>query len=147
MTSPTNLLELREVATKLKAQKYTTVPLHALPRAKPFTDSTANGLTEAIIFDIEAVYHGTAFRINNIPVFDQTRGAYRKSNMRRGIPDIIATIDGYFVGIEVKIGRDRQSEEQKEVERDLRKSGGIYFVATSYADYLAKVQAEGFFRI
>jgi hypothetical protein len=47
----------------------------------------------------------------------------------------------------VKIGRDRQSAEQKEVEADLRSSGGIYFVATSYADYLQKVQGEGFFRL
>jgi hypothetical protein len=147
MTSPKNLLELRDLATAAKQDKYKTVPSHAVPRAKPFTDATANGLTEAIIFDIENVYHGVAFRINNIPVFDQTRGAFRKSNMRKGIPDIIATIDGYFVGIEVKIGRDRQSAEQKEVEADLRQSGGIYFVATSYADYLQKVQGEGFFRL
>ena len=53
--------------------------------------------------------------------------------------DIIGIINGRFYGIEVKIGRDRQSANQKEVEREIIEAGGVYFIAKSYDDYLEKI--------
>jgi Holliday junction resolvase len=66
---------------------------------------------------------------------------YRKGVQRKGIPDIIGIINGTFYGIEVKIGKDRQSADQKEIEQEINAAGGVYFIAKSYDDYLNKLTA------
>lgn len=137
---PKNLKELARLADKLNAEKHPDLPPFALVKKK-FSDTTANDLTKTIVFDMKWVRGGTAYRINNGAVYDQKRGTYRKGVQRRGIPDIIGIIDGRFIGIEVKIGRDRQSADQKEVEQEINDAGGVYFIAKSYDDYLEKINA------
>lgn len=44
---------------------------------------------------------------------------------RKGIPDIIACVNGYFVGIELKAESGKPSELQKWNIEQIRKSGGI----------------------
>ena len=56
-----------------------------------------------------------------------------------GRDTIIGIIDGRFFGIEVKIGKDRQSADQKEIEKEINAAGGVYFIAKSYDDYLSKI--------
>jgi Holliday junction resolvase len=53
--------------------------------------------------------------------------------MQPGIPDIIACVNGRFVGIEVKNkGKlKNQSEQQKIHEQLIKKSGGIFILADS----------------
>lgn len=53
------------------------------------------------------------------------------SFMLPGIPDIIACVNGYFVGIEVKNKGKlyNQSEEQKIHQELIERSGGIYILA------------------
>ena len=66
------------------------------------------------------MYHvreGVAYRINNGAVYDAKKRVYRAGVQRKGVPDIIGIIDGRFIGIEVKIGKDRQSADQKEIEK------------------------------
>ena len=55
------------------------------------------------------------------------------SFMQPGIPDIIACVNGRFVGIEVKnVGKlKNQSEQQKIHERLIKDSGGIFILADS----------------
>lgn len=50
---------------------------------------------------------------------------------KAGVPDIIACINGKFVGIEVKRPGGRVSELQKYHIEQIQKSGGVAFVATS----------------
>lgn len=47
---------------------------------------------------------------------------------RKGIPDIIACVNGYFVGIELKAENGKPSELQKWNIEQIRKSGGIAIV-------------------
>ena len=47
---------------------------------------------------------------------------------RQGIPDILACINGYFVGIEVKAQNGRPSELQLHHCRKIREAGGFAFV-------------------
>lgn len=135
---PTNLKELAKLADQLNAEKHPDLPPFALVK-KRFKDTTANELTKTIIFDMYWVRGGVAYRINNGATYDQKLKTYRKGVQRRGIPDIIGIIDGRFFGIEVKIGKDRQSEYQKEIEEEINKVGGVYFIAKSYDDYLEKI--------
>ena len=66
-------------------------------------------------------------------------GAYRfkvhgEIFMRAGIPDIIACLNGRFIGIEVKDGNNKPSELQLAHGRQIKKSGGIFGVAYSVED-------------
>lgn len=135
---PKNLKELGKLADQLNAEKHPLLPPHALVK-KRFKDTTANELTKTIIWDMYHVRGGVAYRINNGAVYDVKKKVYRKGVQRKGVPDIIGIIDGRFFGVEVKIGADRQSADQKEIEREINDAGGVYFVAKSYDDYLNKI--------
>lgn len=141
MHSPTTLAELRQFAKIHNATKYPNVPTSALPQTT-FTDKTANGLTNAIIFDIQHVRGGAAYRINNGATYDRAKNIYRAGVVKRGVPDIVAIIAGQFVGIEVKIGSDRQSSHQREVEGEITAAGGVYFIAKTYEQYVVSLTAS-----
>lgn len=79
------------------------------------------------------------WRSNNIPAFN--RRADGSVQMRRlpqhsmrGLPDIIVIKDGFFVGLEVKAQKGRQSPHQKEFEARCKDAGGEYHVVRSIDD-------------
>lgn len=47
---------------------------------------------------------------------------------KTGVPDVLASVGGYFVGIEVKAQNGKPSELQLYNVREIRKSGGFAFV-------------------
>lgn len=54
---------------------------------------------------------------------------------KKGVPDIIGiTRDGRFVGLEIKVGKDRQSEDQKGFEKQIKEKGGVYAVIKQFDD-------------
>ena len=63
--------------------------------------------------------------------------------MEPGIADIIACVNGLFVGIEVKRpgAKREQSEVQKVHERNVKKSGGIYLLADSLQEVIDLVSS------
>lgn len=93
----------------------------------------ANQVTSAIIEYIQLTGNA-AHRINVIGV-PLPGGKFRPSP-NRGVADIIACIDGRYVGIEVKIGRDKQSVYQKKYQEDIESSGGIYFICSSLSNFI-----------
>jgi hypothetical protein len=58
-----------------------------------------------------------------------------------GTADLTMVINGRYVGVEVKIGKDRQSEVQKEFESSLSRSGGLYFIVKSWEDFHSKISS------
>ena len=135
---PKTTRQLSDYKSEQNLTKYPGMPPSAVPKGS-FSDSNANELTKCIIYDIENVLEGLALRINNTGIYDPRTKRFRKSHTRKGIPDIIAVIDGKFLGIEVKYGSDRQSPEQKEIEKDIISAGGIYFVAKTYSGYVENI--------
>lgn len=66
-----------------------------------------------------------------------------------GAPDILACVDGVFFGIEVKAGRNKPTELQKQNLRAIHAAGGVACVINetnidALADLCAFVKAEGF---
>lgn len=106
-------------------------------KVKPYKDATANDLTKSII-DFIIFSGGDANRIN-------CQGQVRKINgrmvwthgaTRKGSADVHAIYKGRHISIEIKIGRDKQSEDQiKEAER-ITRAGGLYFVAKDMPSFL-----------
>jgi len=115
-----------------------------------FRDDTANGLTKCIISFIR-LHNGQAERINTMgrPVdtrqtFTDVVGRTRtigtmkwgRSTSTRGSADISATIKGRSVKIEVKAGKDRQSQAQREYQRHVEDAGGIYYIARNFESFV-----------
>ena len=136
---------LKQLSQEYLKTKHPNVPKHCLPVIK-YSDKTANGLTKCII-DFIQYKGGQAERIS--VVSRKVAGKFVKSTMTKGTADISATIPVYFrdsngnflikkglsVKIEVKIGKDRQSEEQKRYEQDILNAGGYYFIAKDFNSF------------
>jgi hypothetical protein len=122
------------------------------------TDNGANGLTRCII-DWITFKGGQAERINtmgrridntktvkDVLGFTRVVGSvsWQKGTGTKGSADISATIPmvvnnmkvGVSVKIEVKYGKDRQSEDQKKYEHLINEAGGIYVIARNIDDFI-----------
>ena len=104
--------------------------------------SKTSELTEAIL--IAASEHGARLHRNNSGIATYNHGG-KVSKVRYGVGpvgggggDLIGwTSDGRFLSIEVKVGRDKQSEAQKKWERWVNMGGGRAGVARSVEDAIA----------
>jgi hypothetical protein len=126
-------------------QKYPSAPEAYLP-IKKYNDNSANALTKCIIdFLIFSGYQ--AERINTMGRYvDDSKiitdvvgfqrkigsGKYIKGTGTKGSADISATIKGRSVKIEVKYGKDRQSDYQKEYQQAIERAGGVYIIARDF---------------
>ncbi|NBI96854.1 hypothetical protein D1645_18455, partial [Parabacteroides goldsteinii] len=54
----------------------------------------------------------------------------------KGIADVQVTYNGKVYNFEIKIGKDRQSDIQKDVEAKIKAAGGHYAIVKCYDDFL-----------
>jgi len=139
---------LEEIERDYLMEKYPSVPYTALAKSK-WNDKTANGLTQCIVKFLDMSGH-QAERINTMGVYRGPnkvrdvdgsirivgKGRYTKSTGTKGSADISATINGKSVKIEVKIGKDRQSDDQKIYQEKIERAGGLYFIAKNFDEFL-----------
>jgi hypothetical protein len=139
---------LDELSYKLTRLKYPNIPIHAFVY-KRYRDDSANGLTKCIIDFLN--YKGwQAERVANMGRQLTTRDTYTdvigkqrticsskwiKGTGTDGTADISAIIAGKSVKIEVKYGKDRQSEKQKVYQDKVIKAGGMYYIARDFANF------------
>jgi hypothetical protein len=144
---------LKQLKLNESIKKRPNVPLYALESALPkYTDKTANGLTRCILEFLELCDYQVE-RINTMgrpidnrkqvtDVIGRTKTigsmTWGKSTATKGSADISATIQGRSVKIEVKIGKDRQSQDQKNYQAKIEKSGGQYWIAKNFDDFIKK---------
>lgn len=141
-----NKQRLAELELKHLVEKFPSVPV-AYQAVTKWNDSSANALTKSITAFLNFNGH-QAERINTMGVFRQGAklkvgevirqmpGKYTKSTGTKGSADISATIQGRSVKIEVKYGKDRQSEAQKEYQQAIENAGGIYFIAKTFDEFI-----------
>jgi hypothetical protein len=142
---------LKQLKQQSMLDAYPNVPKYALSTPK-YEDKTANGLTKCIIEFLQLSNH-QAERINTMgrpidnrkqvtDVIGRTKTigsmTWGKSTATKGSADISATIQGRSVKIEVKIGADRQSQDQKIYQENIEKSGGQYWIAKNFDDFIKK---------
>lgn len=106
-------------------------------KTRTWSDATANGLTKCIT-DWITFHGGFASRINSTGMMRKIGGQMRwtKGSSVKGIADIMATVNGRSLHIEVKIGKDRMSDAQKKVQAQVEASGGLYFVAKDMGSFV-----------
>lgn len=103
-----------------------------------WTDTDANGLTRCII-DYLTYLGGNFTRVNVMGT--PRRGAdgslkFTPSTTKKGTADILGCFRGRYIAIEVKIGADRQSDDQKREQADVERAGGVYIVAKTFTGFL-----------
>lgn len=118
--------------------------------------TNTNSLTRAVIKFIQSEGH-QAERISvegrviakTRTVNDYLMGGTRKattykrvrSSMQRGTADISATIFGKSVKIEIKVGRDKQSDYQRRYQEQVERAGGVYMIIRDMDQFLAWYEA------
>jgi hypothetical protein len=138
--------EYKALLHELKLQRYAIThpnyPQDYIPKTM-YKDSTANGLTKAICDFIN--YNGyQAERINTMGTAREKKTTagkvigvtWTKGTSTAGSADISATIKGRSVKIEVKIGKDRQSDAQKKYQENIEKAGGTYIIAKDFDSFV-----------
>lgn len=129
-------------------RRLTTAPDYTYPRPN-YSDKKANGLTKCIIdflnfsgyqaerissegrvIDTRKTYTDVTGRVKTIGGIQR---AY--STTTNGTADISATIGGRSIKIEVKIGRDMQSEAQRGYQKSIERAGGVYFIAKDFQSF------------
>lgn len=107
---------------------------------RSFRDDTANGLAGCI--EAWAKIHGAFYqRQNSQGQYDSRLRMWRKSGTTKGIADVQVTYKGKTFNLEIKVGKDRQSEVQKEVERKIKSSGGHYAIIRCFDDFLLEIDS------
>jgi hypothetical protein len=136
-----NIKNLEKLAFDAKVKKYPTMPLFTIPAAK-YSDSTTNGLTKCIIDYINLQDDATAWRVNNVGIFDTKTQRHRKAATIKGIADITAIRNGTTYQIEIKTGKDKMSDDQKKFAERVIKSGANYFVIKSFDDFIEQWNSQ-----
>lgn len=96
---------------------------------------TTNNLTQAIInFLLEKGW--SASRINVQGQWDESLQMWRKSGSRKGFFDIVACVNGRFVAIDIKKGKDTLSKDQDEFVLEVYNAGGIAISVGTYDEFI-----------
>ena len=106
---------------------------------------TANALTAEILAGISERHLGVAWRSNVVRAMAIGRSGKPRmiSAGIEGQGDITGIlIDGRRCEIEIKVGRDQQSDKQKAFQRMIEKHGGVYVVARDKEECLACIAAR-----
>ena len=124
--------EIQKMLNDHFIKNHPNVPEYARPNKKS-KKSPANQLTSDIIKHI-ALVGGWATRINTMGrVVD---GKYIPGSTKLGTPDIIACIKSRFIGIEIKIGKDKISAVQEDTHCSIQKALGILLVIHNLDEWL-----------
>lgn len=145
------LEKLKTLKMESLKDKYPNVPEHAVPGVK-YNDKTANGLTKCVIdwcilnghFAERTSNEGRVIdsrkTVTDTLGFKRTIGTVKriKSSGTIGTSDVKCVINGKMVACEIKIGKDRQSEAQKQYQAKIEKAGGIYWIVKSFDEFYNK---------
>ena len=137
--------ELERLAFEDKHKRMPEIPVEWLAQPK-FKDNSANSLTQATIAYIKLIggqaerISTTGRMINNTKTFTNVIGQTRQIGSAKYIPgtstkgsaDISATLKGRSVKIEVKFGKDKMSEHQREYQKSIEFAGGVYLIARNF---------------
>jgi len=76
------------------------------------------------------------WRSNTLPVYSVKNQSFIRmpKYSKTGLPDITIIKYGFYIGLEVKDGKGKQSPNQKQFEVDLKEAGGEYYVVRSIDD-------------
>ena len=122
---------LQQIEVAARAAKCPYMPLTYIIATK-YTDKTANGLTKCIIEWLR-YSNCQGERISNTG--RMVAKHWIPGSGTNGTADISAVIKGRAVKIEVKIGKDRQSDKQIAYQQSIENAGGVYIIAKDFEGF------------
>ena len=141
---------LRALEIEDKRDKYPSIPENYIPLTD-WNDNSANALTKCVIAWITYM-GGQAERISSQGQYregkkiqvgtgtlshsKQLPGKWTPGQSTKGTADISATIKGRSVKIEIKYGKDRQSDVQKEYQAAIERAGGVYIIVRTFDEFV-----------
>jgi hypothetical protein len=130
--------------------KYPSIDEKYIPYTK-WADNSANSLTQCVIAYITFM-GGQAERISSQGQYRegakiqvgtgelahqrQLPGKWTPGQSTKGTADISSTIRGRSVKIEIKYGKDIQSQVQKEYQAAIERAGGVYIIVRSFDEFV-----------
>ncbi|GAB2554285.1 VRR-NUC domain-containing protein [Spirosoma areae] len=111
------------------------------PKKKGPKTESANALTRRIVEHIRKQGH-FATRLSSTGTFRADLKKFVPSQQRTGLPDIMAVVESRACFVEVKVGRDTLSQDQKKAIAELQKAGACVFVARDFDSFTAWFTAE-----
>jgi hypothetical protein len=146
-----NKAKLKALELEILKAKSSMNPRYLEGLITKWNDNSANTLTASIEFYINATGN-QAERISNqgqyregkkiqvgtgeIAYTKQLPGKWTPGQGTKGTADISATINGKSVKIEVKYGRDVQSDAQKQYQQKIETAKGIYYIARDFDTFV-----------
>jgi hypothetical protein len=98
-----------------------------------------NELTKQVIKAIRAS-GGYAVRINTTGFYKEDLGKWINGTTTKGTADVHACLFGKHLSLEIKVGSDTQSEDQKDIENQVLASGGVYLLVKTLEGFMAWLQ-------
>lgn len=98
-----------------------------------------NELTKQVMKAIRAS-GGYAVRINTTGFYKEDLGKWINGTTTKGTADIHACLFGKHLSLEIKVGNDTQSEDQKDIERQVLASGGVYLLVRTLEGFMTWLQ-------
>ncbi|MFD1144549.1 VRR-NUC domain-containing protein [Larkinella insperata] len=124
---------LNALADQHKAARHPSFPAKYTPSSK-YSDRDANGLTRCIVDYLNLSGHfGT--RLASTGTYRADLQKFVHSQQRAGLPDVFGVVDGRAVFVEVKVGKDRLSDVQKQTIHQLEQAGAWVYVADSFQGF------------
>ena len=128
---PEAVKQLEELNHADRLKRFPNVPNLAYLK---YRDDTANNLTKCVVKYIELL-GGFASRINSTGQYRPELKRFVYGSSKKGIADVMGTLYGKSLNIEVKIGKDKQSEHQINVQHQIERSGGVYYIARNFTEF------------
>lgn len=147
-------MTLKELSIAITAKEQENIPVHCRSY-KRLSDSSANELTKSILAwfkyqrmigmkcfaerqGVEGRYRPGKEVTDVLGHRKQMKGMYLPAN-NKGAADIKAMISGKAIEIEVKHGKDRQSDDQKKYQERVEAGGGIYLIVKTWDDFMFQI--------
>lgn len=140
-----SIKELSEYIHKEKIKEYSNIPKYAVPRTL-YKDTTANGLAKCIkdFCEVNGImcqrssnegrYRPGAVVVDVIGRGRQMKGTWLPG-LNNGQGDLHIVLKGMSHWLEIKIGKDRQSDKQKDFEAMVKRSGGTYDIIHDWPEF------------
>lgn len=133
---------VKKLENDVLEQKKLKFPNQPYLMKKKLRDDTANGLTQCIQ-EWAKVNNCHSQRMNTTGQYDFKLGRYRRSGSTRGVSDMLIIYKGNTINLEIKIGNDKQSKYQIQMQESINNAGGIYMIIRSYNDFLEQIKQYG----
>ncbi len=127
------LQHLNTLADTRKAQRSPNFPPKYIPRSR-YSDKDANGLTKCVVDYLTLSGH-FATRLASTGTYRADLQTFVSSQQRAGLPDVLAVVNGRALFVEVKAGKDRLSETQKQTHTALEQAGASVYIARDFQGF------------